>query len=243
MENKLLFTTNAGFSIYQTLNGIKLVKDKNDITVPAEYAEMGRITEKEVIAELKKHDKNPDDYIGVWYYRQRQLAFSKEHEAELRKAFEWAKTEGVAILKSQKEADDEKERRQIKVYLSSRGWGDYSGVEWEGDVNIPNEQILEESKKLLKSQHDVDLSNQTDAEILAKIVEAKTKWNKQNSESQTKGAELKAKFDEAAKTGQPVFIEKYMDDCNDSDEECNLDCVTVWAMPDGSKKHNRQHTW
>ena len=56
-------------------------------------------------------------------------------------------------------------------------------------------------------------------------------------------AERQAKFDEAAITGQPVVLQSYATDCNDPKEECSTDIVTVYAMPDGTTKTTRQHTW
>lgn len=50
-------------------------------------------------------------------------------------------------------------------------------------------------------------------------------------------------FAKAARTGQPVIIDSYSDECNDPREECDLDQVTVYAMPDGSTKTTRSHTW
>jgi hypothetical protein len=48
---------------------------------------------------------------------------------------------------------------------------------------------------------------------------------------------------EAKLTGKPVVIESYMDDCDDPEEQCSLDAVTVLAMPDGTVTTTRQHTW
>ncbi len=53
----------------------------------------------------------------------------------------------------------------------------------------------------------------------------------------------KAKFDQAARTGQPVILDQYTDDCNDPREECSLDEITVYAMPNGQQKTVRSHTW
>lgn len=50
-------------------------------------------------------------------------------------------------------------------------------------------------------------------------------------------------FAEAARTGKPVVLDHYTDECNDRREECDLDNVTVYAMPDGSTKTERSHTW
>lgn len=59
----------------------------------------------------------------------------------------------------------------------------------------------------------------------------------------TKEAARQAKFDEAQRTGEPVVLYHYADNCNDPREECSLDFVVVYAMPDGSTKTERSHTW
>ena len=52
-----------------------------------------------------------------------------------------------------------------------------------------------------------------------------------------------AKFDEARKTGKPVILERWMEDCLDPHEECSTDMVSRYAMPDGTTRTDRQHTW
>jgi len=61
------------------------------------------------------------------------------------------------------------------IFLSMRGWGDYSNLEWRGDINRPDADILAECRHLLETGHDVDDPNQSDADILAKIAEAREK--------------------------------------------------------------------
>ena len=55
--------------------------------------------------------------------------------------------------------------------------------------------------------------------------------------------ERQAKFDEARETGKPVLLQKWTEPCNDPREECSLDIVQQYAMPDGSVKTERNHTW
>ncbi len=52
-----------------------------------------------------------------------------------------------------------------------------------------------------------------------------------------------AKFAEASETGKPVVLRKWSTDCCDSREECSMDIVTEYAMPDGSTKTESHHTW
>lgn len=50
-------------------------------------------------------------------------------------------------------------------------------------------------------------------------------------------------FDTAHRTGHKQVLDSYTDECNDPREECSVDNVTVYAMPDGSTKTVRSHTW
>ena len=58
-----------------------------------------------------------------------------------------------------------------------------------------------------------------------------------------KETERQAKFDEARETGKKVELYRYSADCNDPNEDCNVDIITQYAMPDGSIKVERIHTW
>lgn len=60
----------------------------------------------------------------------------------------------------------------------------------------------------------------------------------------TKNREEFKEFIERAKVeNKPQVIKKWSESCNDPDEECSLDFITLTAYPDGSIKANRQHTW
>jgi hypothetical protein len=50
-------------------------------------------------------------------------------------------------------------------------------------------------------------------------------------------------FETAKKTGEKQVIESYSVECNDPHEECDIDIITTYAMPDGTKKTVRNHTW
>jgi len=79
----------------------------------------------------------------------------------------------------------ERELRQIVVHLSSRGWGDYSGVEWRGDRETPTAQIVSECQGLLKSGHDVDRPDQSDEEISALVTTAKLQSHEREDANKT----------------------------------------------------------
>lgn len=62
-------------------------------------------------------------------------------------------------------------------------------------------------------------------------------------ETEKKEAERQAKFDKAKRTGKPVMLYKYTVDCNDTNEACDTDIIAVCAMPNGTIKKTRTHTY
>jgi hypothetical protein len=56
-------------------------------------------------------------------------------------------------------------------------------------------------------------------------------------------AELAQKYETAKTTGKPVLLRQWVADCCDPHEECNTDIHTEYAMPNGSTKHEWNHTW
>ena len=58
-----------------------------------------------------------------------------------------------------------------------------------------------------------------------------------------KEAERKAIFDKAKETGKKQLLKKWSEPCNDPNEECDVDMIYEYAMPNGTVKGERQHTW
>jgi hypothetical protein len=71
------------------------------------------------------------------------------------------------------------ERRTVKIYLSSRGWGDYSPVEWIGDITRPTNEILAECREALEKGYDVDTPDKADTDIIMDIEAAQNRYNNQ----------------------------------------------------------------
>jgi len=63
---------------------------------------------------------------------------------------------------------------------------------------------------------------------------------RQQKEKEEKNKEV---FNKAHETGERQLLYKYSDDCNDPTEDCSLDMVYIYAMPDGKIETVRQHTW
>ena len=74
----------------------------------------------------------------------------------------------------------------------------------------------------------------------------KEKEEKEKQEAEKKAeeeAKINEKFAEAKITGKPVQIRKWSEHCNSPKEECSMDILTEFALPDGTTKITRTHTW
>ena len=98
--------------------------------------------------------------------------------------------------------------RTIKIYLSSRGWGDYSPCEWRGDIARPDAEILAECKKLLAG-YDVDQANQSDNEILSKISAARAKWENAPTRKAARDKEEREDIRRKIETGFCFYCETW----------------------------------
>jgi hypothetical protein len=58
-----------------------------------------------------------------------------------------------------------------------------------------------------------------------------------------KEAKRQAIFDKAKETGEKQLLRQWSDECNDPNESCSMDMVYEYAMPDGTIKTERHHTW
>jgi hypothetical protein len=89
---------------------------------------------------------------------------------------------GYDILSAKEKAEAEaEEKNTIEVYLSSRGWGDYSGVAPELDMRKPEAELIAACRLALSAEDDIDQPDQSDAEILAAINAARTKLARRNA--------------------------------------------------------------
>jgi len=58
-----------------------------------------------------------------------------------------------------------------------------------------------------------------------------------------KETERNAIMEKAVQTGEKQVLSKTHDECNDPDESCDIDEIVEYAMPDGTTKVVRHHTW
>lgn len=112
--------------------------------------------------------------------------------------------------------------------IRARGKSHPCGDSTAYEISPEDEQILVTEQKVAVAEA---------AKVTARA-EAEVQAEKAKEDAIEKG-----KFDEARVTGKPVTLNSWMEDCNDPREECSTDVVTLYAMPDGTRKINRQHTW
>jgi len=99
--------------------------------------------------------------------------------------------------------------KQVRIYLSSRGWGDYSLCEWVGDITRPDAEILAECRNCLTSEYDVDQPTQSDDEIMIKINEARGKWETAPAHKAAREVEEKVDIQSKIKSGYCFYCETW----------------------------------
>ena len=101
-------------------------------------------------------------------------------------------------------------------------------VEW-GDYNINYTYLI--SKKQLKN--------------ICEIAEQFVKEQEEIQEKLLKNQmdEEAAIYDKAKVTGEKQLIRKFTDLCDDEEEECSLDMVYIYALPNGETEVKRQHCY
>ncbi|MED4914316.1 hypothetical protein [Parageobacillus thermoglucosidasius] len=146
----------------------------------------------------------------------------------------WGTDYGTIIVPNQPELSEHPFFKQVIEILKETGWYTKDIEEAIGrkadDVDFGDYSIT----------HYYDITIEELKQLVAKAEEVVKQKEKQK---EAEKAELQAKFDEAKRTGQKVEIRRWTDDCNDPKEECDLDIVIEYAMPDGSVKVERHHTW
>lgn len=116
--------------------------------------------------------------------------------------------------------DDDQIRMVLGREADDVEWGDYS-------ITYIFKMTFSEFKKL--------------TERAQELVEEKEA--KKEAREKAKQEAIKAKFAEAKETRKPVELSRWTTECCDPKEECSLDVVVKYAMPDGSARTERYHTY
>jgi rRNA maturation protein Rpf1 len=140
---------------------------------------------------------------------------------------------------------EEKMQRQAS-YHSSYGFiciNEYEHVLHHRVAKLLEEQNKKESVDWGDYSTDTTFTV-TNKEVLEMLSIEKVKYEQ---EKEVRKQEAKKRMDElfaeAKAANKPVKISSWSEDCNDPHEECDIDIVTEYAMPNGSIKTERNHTW
>ena len=120
-----------------------------------------------------------------------------------------------------------------EVYLSSVSWGDFPPIVWRGDLSRPDADIISECKRALSHKNstpwwDVDHPNQTDAQILAKIDDARATLRKAQDDARQALANLHDIEAEAKRTGHQQVVDSWVTDrCHNHSEGCSFDSAVM----------------
>lgn len=188
-----------------------------------------RVLGKATQADIEILKKNKDEIIA-----------ELERKKEVEKAIE-----------AQKKADREEEIRAIKAGEKT------ITVKWTDGEYLQAYEAFGEAGNLLEELGIAKYIDGWGVRVDQKLVEAlgeeftyqqvveftQPKRDQEATKEAQKKAELNAKFEEAKRTGKPVEIFRTTTECNDPKIECSLDIITIWAMPDGTQKEERIHTY
>ena len=127
-----------------------------------------------------------------------------------------------------------------KINLGICANSDSSCHWWRGDIRTPYEQIVKEGSKELMccyklANHDAAIKKAYDSCI--------EEWEEHNKERRLTEEKRRLALEEAKTTQKPVLLSHYSVMCNDLQEECSVDNISVYIMPNGSIKEERNHTW
>jgi hypothetical protein len=135
-----------------------------------------------------------------------------------------------------KKQTDALKSRWMTLNLGACFNSDYACHYWSGDESTPLQQVIEEGKRILSCCYREDVMEDNIKKAYLEY------WHKKKKAAE-KRAEREKLFEEAKAKGMPVKLYSYSIECQDQNEDCDLDIVTVYAMPDGKIKEEVSHTW
>lgn len=195
--------------------GFTVTKGRADVATVAEMREL----KPEILAELHRRE---DEFLAAT--RAKAAAVKAAHEEKIRAIktgeknieLRWHDGEYLSGWEAIGEAGELLEGLGLARYVD--GWGYH--VKADVEEALGETFTYAAAVKLAQPKLDAEAAKKAAAET-----------------------ERQAKFAEARETGKPVFLEKWSEPCSDPREECSLDIVAQYAMPDGGTETRRQHTW
>ncbi len=221
----------------------------------AEVAEL-KALKPDIIAELKRRAAEREAEIEVARAEAATRLDQKKREylatADLRRCLVCRQDEFLNVTWSIETLAYSAE--QDRYFRAEHGLSNYIKLEY---VTAMIEEISQRGDSKFYGLECVawEITDEEEKALLAEQAPAKEKAEKEAAEAAEKkaaeeaaqkaaaDAARQAKFERARKTGRPVLLAQWTEPCNDPREECSLDIVQQYAMPDGSVKTERNHTW
>ncbi|WP_374723589.1 hypothetical protein [Calidifontibacillus erzurumensis] len=223
---------------------------KSNVLFIANHPQYGYFYEVSADFAIKVFNKQPPN-------KQRTIHLTDSSAKEAKELQERTKKE-MKLKQDLSEINSLTDESKIKL-----AWGtDHSFIVGFSDNSILSEML----KKIEKSEIDIakalgrkadetDLGDYsmtkyfkiTFAELKKLVAEGEAeiaaKERMEAEKEEQRKIEEQKKFEEAKRTGKPVELSRYTTFCNNPNEECNIDIVVTYALPDGSIKTERIHTW
>ena len=138
------------------------------------------------------------------------------------------------------QSEKEEKRKQDQVATVTF----YTG-NWEShEASIDTQKDLSDQFARIAAMYPDDCTPESVQKDYERHLENKESDTAEKNKKKTeKEAVRAAAFALAKETGKNQLICRWTEDCDDPREECNLDSVSEYAMPDGTAERIRQHTW
>lgn len=209
----------------------------------------------------------PDGSVGIrpLAIKGKGKATDKQFQTVIAEIEKFGKANVIAELQKIKARNEEKRaarQTEIEVAETAKRAAIISGEEkielsYSDGEYLSGYAVCGQSQKLLEElglcKYVADWGYHADHKLImalgnnftyAQAVEfAKPALDEKAAKKATKEADVAAKFAEAKETGEPVLLQSWTEDCNDPHEECSTDTIMTFAMPDGTRKTQRHHTW
>jgi hypothetical protein len=147
----------------------------------------------------------------------------------------------------------EKERKleefkSQKTVIHNTSYG-FAGLEYGKYNNKIQNAVFRklEDKTTMEDYGDYSITDKveiTGAELIEMLEEEKRiQEQKQKEIKEKEENKINEIFAKAKETGEKQKISSWFEPCNDHNEDCDLDNITEYAMPDGTRKTIRSHTY
>jgi len=203
----------------------------------------------EVIALCGLYMTSDGHVYAKWSPSKKQRAFMQAHkeeiEAELRRRREEEEAKRIAKAQAKKQLKEQFENGEITAKVYAEDAENYTYYTVDSDIAELlfgtglvryNHNGIEVPREVVEALG-MEFTYTQVQEYLKKQEEKKAALESKQQEK------VQAALEEAQRTGKQVVIRQIYTDCDGSVEECSTDIRTEYAMPDGTIRVTRTHTF